>query len=108
MTKRKSEKRFEQLGKIRDVIIPSLPSGRNGIRGHMAAVLYSCWAQARGADCKFDATNQQIADAAGIDRRSVIRIMGELERAGIVKTIKRGSGHRGSIRVITGQVFKEG
>ena len=90
-----------------DELFPTLPKGRNGSRGLMVAVLYSCWAQARGAECRFDATNQQIADGAGIEKRSVIRIMRELERADVVKTLKRGAGHHGSIRQLTGKTYQK-
>ena len=107
VTKRKSEKRFEQLRWMTEELLPTLPKGRNGSRGLMAAVLYSCWTQARGAECKFNATNQQIADKACVDKRSVIRIMRELERAGVVKTLKRGAGHYGSIRHLTGKTYQK-
>ena len=107
VTKRKSERRFEQLRWIQTDLIPTLPKGRNGSRGLMVAVLYSCWAQARGAECRFDATNQQIADGAGIDKRSAIRIMQQLESASVVKTLKRGAGHYGSIRQLTGKTYQK-
>ena len=107
VTKRKSEKRFEQLRWIQTELLPTLPKGRNGSRGLMVAVLYSCWSQARGAECRFNATNQQIADGAGIEKRTVIRIMRELESASVVKTLKRGAGHYGSVRQLTGKTYQK-
>jgi CRP-like cAMP-binding protein len=107
VTKRKSEKRFEQLRWMQEVLFPTLPNGHNGSRAVMIAVLYSCWSQARGAECKFNATNQQIAVFAGIEKRAVIRIMQDLERAGVVKTLKRGAGHYGSIRNLTGNTYQK-
>jgi len=106
VTKRKSEKRFEQLRWMQDKLFPTLPKGRNGSRGLMVAVLYSCWSQARGAECRFDATNQQIADGAGIEKRTVIKIMRDLERAGVVLTLKPGAGHYGSVRHLTGKTYR--
>lgn len=107
VTKRKSEKRFEQLRWMQDELFPTLPKGHNGSKAVMIAVLYSCWAQARGAEFKFNATNKQIGAYAGIEKRAVINIMQELERAGVVKTLKRGAGHYGSIRQLTGKTYQK-
>ena len=91
---------------MQDELFPTLPKGHNGSKAVMIAVLYSCWAQARGAEFKFNATNKQIGAYAGIEKRAVINIMQELERAGVVKTLKRGAGHYGSIRQLTGKTYQ--
>lgn len=107
MTKRKSENRFEQLRWMQNELFPTLPKGRNGSKSSMVAVLYSCWTQAWGTDFKFNATNQQIAEYAGLKERTTIKIMQDLERAGVVLTLRRGVGHSGSVRKLTFEKYQK-
>ena len=102
--KHKSQKRFEQLRWMTETLFPALPADLKVSRCTLAAVLYSCWTQAWGVKFEFDATSQQIADAACINERTAVRALGILENLGVIKTIKRGAGRRGSIRRITGDL----
>lgn len=105
--KHKSAMRFEQLNFIVYELLPSIPVSKRGqTRVAYAAVLYACWMQAKGKGGTFDATFQQIADASGLNRRSVIRIMNELQGGKVIEITKRGSGNRGSTRKFTWQLFQ--
>lgn len=100
--------RFEQLHFIVYQVLPSIPVTKRGqTRVAYAAVLYACWMQAKGKAGTFDATFQQIADASGLNRRSVIRVMNELQAGKVIETTKRGCGNRGSTRKFTWQLFQE-
>ncbi|MDB4532795.1 hypothetical protein N9248_00640, partial [bacterium] len=104
----RSTKRFEQLNFIIDAVLPSIPIAKRGqTRVAYAAVLYACWKQARGIEGEFDASYQQIADASGLDRRSVMRVMKKLQAGKVIKTLRVGYGNRGSKRKFTWKTFGE-
>ena len=105
--KKRSTKRFEQLDFIIGEVLPSIPTGKRGqTRVAYAAVLYACWKQARGKAGKFDASYQQIANASGLDRRSVMRVMQKLQTGNVITVERVGYGNRGSVRKFTWQKYK--
>ncbi|QDV42945.1 hypothetical protein Enr13x_27970 [Stieleria neptunia] len=99
--KQKSNLRWESGRHIHDIVLPSLDSTAQ------AAVLMFCWFHARGRDCVFDATAQQIGDALSMSQRHAKRVLCELETGGVVKTLTSGRGRGNpSTRYITGQPLK--
>ena len=106
-SKQKSSMRFEQLKFIVYEVLPSIPVSKRGQTSvAYAAVLYACWMQAKGKAGTFDATFQQIADASGLNRRSVIRVMNELQAGKVIEITKRGCGNRGSALKFTWKLFQ--
>ncbi len=105
--KDRSTKRFEQLDFIIDEVLPSIPTGKRGqTRCTYAAVLYACWKQARGKAGRFNASYQQIANASGLNRRTVMRVMHRLQAGNVIEVVRVGCGNMGSVRKFTWQKFK--
>lgn len=101
-TKRQSKHRFEQLNRLVDVVLPSIPAGKSSHR----TVLLVAFRHA-GATGGFVMSKARIAKSAGIDERQVRRIMIDLECWGILKRSPQGD--RGQVRAykITYQPYKE-
>lgn len=75
--KRKSQKRFEQLNEIVDVIAPTLPTASH------VAVLLCCFRHGRGAGY-FRASTARIAKSTALKRRRVQYILDELEAMNVI------------------------
>ncbi|MCO8121457.1 helix-turn-helix domain-containing protein [Stieleria sp. TO1_6] len=95
-TKRKSQKRFEQLNRIIDDIAPTLPSA-----SHLA-VLLICFRHGRQAGF-FRASTKRIAKSARLSERHVKRIINDLETAGVVRLEAEHNGPIPRSYRITGQ-----
>jgi hypothetical protein len=101
--KRRSEMRWEQGRLLVEQITPTLPSS-----SHVAVLLY-CWFRARGRDCVFSESAEQIGEATKVSKRHVVRVLGELEAGQVLKTVQQSKG-RGNLcrRMITGKPFVKG
>ncbi|QEG01598.1 hypothetical protein Mal15_56750 [Stieleria maiorica] len=98
--KRKSDRRWESGRWIHGELLPSLETPGQ------AAVAMFCWFHAWGEKCEFNATAQQIKDAVHLSTRQVKRILKELERGGVIKTVSVGVGRGNpSVRQFTGKLF---
>jgi DNA-binding MarR family transcriptional regulator len=85
--KRKSSRRFEQLNLIVDEIALTL-----GSPAHVA-VLLCCFRHA-GTGGRFAVSTARIAASCRLSKRQAVRIVDQLERAGVIEMI---SDHQGPI-----------
>ena len=100
----KSQRRFEALHHLLNVVVPTLP------RSSHVLVLITCWIRAHtveGNVQEFNSTKQQIAEDTKLSSRQIQRCLNDLESGGVIKTKKIGKGNRGSIRIITGFPYKQ-
>ena len=85
MDARQHDQKSRQFNLMIDVLLSQLPTATHGL------VLVVCW---RHADQNqvFELSHSRIADALGVTRRHVIRIMADLQRLGAIVLISKGSG----------------
>ncbi|KAA5543580.1 hypothetical protein FYK55_10215 [Roseiconus nitratireducens] len=100
MTKRKSQRRFEQLNRIVDVIAPTLPTSTH------VAVLLVCFRHARQGGA-FQVSTRRIADAVNIKRRRAQYVLDELIELGVVAITEEHKGPIPRKHRITGEVANE-
>lgn len=96
-SKRKSQKRFEQLNRIVDEVGPTLRTP-----AHLA-VLFVCFRHA-GPQGRFAVSNARIARSCSLSARQVVRIMDDLESVGVVKLLSEHQGPIPKRYRITGEV----
>ena len=100
MVARKKEYRWEIGRAFVDRMLPTLPGP-----AYVAVVMY-CWFRARGESTTFTESNKQIAKACRISDRWVRYILADLERAGCVKTIRKGGGGACPMRCLIKKSYK--
>jgi predicted transcriptional regulator len=84
-TKARSKKRFEQLNRLVDVVLPSIPKNKGS---HRTILLFAFrHASPSGG---FVQTKSRIAKCAGISIRQVRRTMKDLESWGLIVRYKEG------------------
>ena len=89
MDARQHDQRNRQFNLMIDVLLSQLPTATHGL------VLVVCWRHADQSQV-FELSHSRIAEALGVTRRHVIRIMADLHRLGAIVLISKGSGVRPS------------
>lgn len=95
--------RFGTGKNLATFLLPTLPNST------YAAVILYCWLmgeQKSEGVTEFNESNNQIAEACKISPRHVSRVIGDLERQGIVETIWKGRGKWPAKRLIRSKTYK--
>jgi len=84
-SKKKSERRFEQLNMIVDDIAPTLPTPSH------VAILLCCFRHGRGAGY-FRVSTNRLAKSSCIGKRQVQRVIDDFEKTGIIELVTEHQG----------------